>query len=303
MVVRKMQDKTESSLFERINDYVSNNYFNTLLIQFSAVIFCYYTTQEHLGDLFKFAMPWVLLLLITAKSKQHQFAFLLICTVMLGANVAMKFFEIANHGFMIVYIALALLIACAAEDRNKAMSRMSLLILTILMGGALLQKLASPYYMSGNLIGELIMRGEVYQRAISLVYPEWIDQVAQNQALLTGGMANASFALDTVRPFVMPTGIAVVAMVLTYISLATQLGVELALIFRARLGVWAHYILMLFVVIIYSSRNENTFLSMNCILGYAMTDEDTKAARIGYVLLLFFLLTSKLLGTRPDLFR
>lgn len=298
-----MEKQSQNSLFQRINDYVSNNYFNTLLILFSAVVFCYYSTQSDLNSLFKSVMPWILLLLVTARTKQHQFIFLLICTFMLGANVVMKFFVVANHGFMITYIAAALLIASAADDRNKAMSRMGLLILTILMGGALIQKLLSPYYMSGNLIGELIVRGEVYQRAISFIYPEWIDQVRQNQALLNKGMSTASFAVDSVRSFAMPSGVAFIAVALTYVSLATQLGVELALIFRQRLGLWMHYILMLFVVIVYSTRDENTFLSMNCILGYSLTTEETKSARIGYVLLTFFLVTSRLLGTRPDLFR
>ena len=40
---------------------------------------------------------------------------------------------------------------------------------------------------------------------------------------------------------------------------------------------------------------------MNLFFGYAMTDESTKRARFWYVIFIFFLLTIKLVGLRPNL--
>lgn len=90
-------------------------------------------------------------------------------------------------------------------------------------------------------------------------------------------------------------------MTLTYAALVCQFLMEAALLLRARLGLWVHYGLLFFVLIIYSTRNENVFLSMNCILGYALTDAQTKSVRKFYVLWIFYLLVMELMGVRPGL--
>lgn len=297
----KLKVSLSSDVFDGVKTFVCENYFQTLLILFSTVVFCYYTTQDDLFAGFKYLMPWVLLILISSGQSKRVFWCLMVCSAMLCIDVAMNFYSIANHGFMLAYLSLALMISSVAQNPQKTMGFISIWTLTILMGGALIQKLTSQYYMSGNLMGELLARGEMYRSFMSFAFPEFSAATVKNSDSLISDITKAPFEMNVDRYLVVPAGVATFALVLTYLSLAMQFAIEFVLIFRNRLGVWAHYALMLFVVIIYTSRNENTFLSMNCILGYGFTNEETKSVRIGYVLILFFLITSRLLGIRPDL--
>jgi hypothetical protein len=53
---------------------------------------------------------------------------------------------------------------------------------------------------------------------------------------------------------------------------------------------------------VYTTRNENEFLSINCLLGFAMTDDRTAAARPWYVVTVVYLLAADLIGLRPWIF-
>ena len=58
-------------------------------------------------------------------------------------------------------------------------------------------------------------------------------------------------------------------------------------------------VLIGFVLVIYASRNENVFLSLNCLMGYGITNDETKAARKWYVALAVYLLSMELFAVRP----
>ncbi len=292
-----METQSKKRLLGDVSRFVTENYFHTLLILFSVIVFTFFTTKDYIPPMFRIAMPWVMLLMVATTARRTWIWMLLLASVMLIINVLVNFYISANHGFMIAYIALALLISISSDD-EVLMQKMALYILTILMGLALVQKLASPYYMSGNLIGDYILTGQMFKHLIAVVYPEWLNIVHENKAAIR--------TLGTMPPstgnsvsLVVPTGITLLIMTLTYVSLVSQFLMEVLLLMRAKLGIWVHYALLLFVVIIYSTRNENVFLSMNCILGYAMTDEQTKSARLLYVLWVFYLLAMEMMGVRP----
>jgi hypothetical protein len=276
-----MEKQPKKRLLDTVSRFVAENYFQTLLILFSASVFTFFTTKDYIPPMFKIVMPWVLLLMITTTMRRTWAWMLFLASVMLVINAILNFYVSANHGFMIAYIALALLIAISA-DNEALMQKMALYFLTILMGLALVQKFASPYYMSGNLIGDYILTGMMFKHLIAVVYPEWLNIVHENKAAIRTLGAIPPSAGSSVE-LIVPAGVAVLIMVLTYVSLASQFLMEAALLMRARLGIFVHYALLLFVLIIYSTRNENVFLSMNCILGYAMTDDETKSVRILYV--------------------
>jgi hypothetical protein len=292
-----MESSDQNRLLSKISQFTTNHYFHTLLILFAAIVFTFFTTKDYIPTVFRLIMPWVLLIMITTTLQRRWAWTLMLASLMLIINVYLNFYTSANHGFMIAYIGLALLVAISADD-EALMQKIALWFLTALMGLALIQKMASPYYMSGNLIGDYILTGQMFKNLITVVYPDWVNVVHQNVA--------AGRELATIAPqkgnavdIAVPMGITVLIMGLTYTSLISQFLMEAALIARSRLGIWVHYALLLFVVIIYSTRNENVFLSMNCILGYALTDEQTKSARKFYVIWVFYLLAMELMGVRP----
>lgn len=163
--------------------FSTDNYFHTLLILFAAIVFTFFTTKDYIPLLFRMAMPWVLLVMITGTARRTWSWMLVLATVMLIINISVNFYVSANHGFMIAYIAVALLIAVsAAEGGEELMRKMALYFLTALMGLALVQKIVSPYYMSGNLIGDYILTGQMFKNLITVAYPDWVNVVHENLA-------------------------------------------------------------------------------------------------------------------------
>ncbi len=280
-------------------DFVTDNYVQTLLLLFAAIVFTFFTTKDYIPMAARFAMPWLLLMLVTVPQMRTRAILLFWVVLGLVLTVGLNFYVTANHGFMITYIGLALLISCAAQkDGEVLMQRAAVLLLSILMGLAVLQKLVSEYYMSSHLIGSYLATGQMFKVLISFVIPDWFQIVKDNldaEKTLLADAATTAVSI-TIPPFVQ--GLAVL---LTFTALASQLLLEVFILLRRRFGLWTHYAVMLFVLIIYATRNENVFLSMNLILGFALTDAQTKSARIWYVIGVVYLLTMELMGLRPGI--
>lgn len=292
----------ERQIIQPVARFVSEEHIRTLLFLFSAIVFVFFTTKEYIPFAARLVVPFLLILLMTA-GQMKQRVVLLFCVVLgLGLNVWANYYIIANHGFMITYIGIALMIACAAGPQASAvMARAAVLLISILMGLALIQKLVSPHYMSGALVGGYLANGYMFKTMISLFHSNWPEVVQQNlmgqKALLSLPPGQGNAVPLTVPPFVQ-----LLAIVLTYAALFSQVAIEACVLLRARLGIWTHYAVLLFVLIIYSTRNENVFLSMNLILGYAMTDAQTKKARLWYVIGIAYLLIMEMMGLRPGIF-
>ncbi|MEJ6707889.1 MAG: hypothetical protein QNK92_03590 [Amylibacter sp.] len=150
--------------------------------------------------------------------------------------------------------------------------------------------------MSGDLIGSYLANGYMFKTLISLIDPNWPQTVHQNLAAQTALM-NAAPAMNVT----IPPMIQALAIVLTWMALASQVIIEACVLLRNKMGVWAHYAIILFVLTIYSTRNENVFLSLNLILGYAITDETTKSVRLWYVIGIVYLMIMEAMGLRPGI--
>lgn len=140
----------------------------------------------------------------------------------------------------------------------------------------------------------------MFKTLISLFYSDWPEVVKQNldaQKMLLAQRPGGGATVALTIPF----WVQLLAVVLTYAALASQTLIELFILFRKRFGIWTHYAVLLFVLIIYSTRNENVFLSMNLILGFAITDEHTKRARLWYVIGIAYLLIMEMMGLRPGI--
>ncbi|WGI20944.1 hypothetical protein [Amylibacter sp. IMCC11727] len=291
----------DRTLIAPIARFVTEEHIRTLLILFSAIVFVFFTTKDYIPFAARLAVPFLLILLIATDDMRHRFTLLLWITLGLALNVVMNFYVIANHGFVITYIGIALMVACASGDNaSRNVSRAAVFLISILMGLALIQKLISAHYMSGDLIGSYLANGYMFKTLISLVDPNWPQTVHANLAAQKALMGMAPAAQASVAVTIPPM-IQVLAIILTWLALASQVMIEACVLARKKLGVWAHYAIMLFVLIIYSTRNENVFLSMNLILGYAITDENTKSVRLWYVIGIAYLMIMEAMGLRPGI--
>lgn len=281
-----------------LDDLVTQHYFGTLIACFAAITFAFFATKDYIPFAARLIAPLVLFLALAVPAARDRAVLIFWASLACLANVMSNWYVTANHGFMITFIGFALCIALAAEDR-RVMARAAVLLISVLMGLALIQKLVSPYYMSGNLIGSYLASGQMFKVGLSFVVPDWFASVDYNVA------QHRALAIDPTLEgvdLVIPPLVAFLALPLTYAALLSQAGLEVMVLMRARLGLWTHYAVMAFVLIIYATRNENVFLSMNLILGYAMTDDTTASARLWYVLGIFYLLAMELMGLRLGIF-
>jgi len=289
------------TLISPIARFVTEEHIRTLLMLFSAIVFVFFTSKDYIPFIVRLVVPFLLLLLITASEMRQRFNLLLWITLGLALNVLMNFYVIANHGFVITYIGIALMIACASgEEASKNISRAAVFLISILMGLALIQKLISAHYMSGDLIGSYLANGYMFKTLISLVDPSWPQTVHQNLAAQKTLM-NVAPAVSASMNVTIPPIIQVLAIVLTWMALVSQVLIEACVLLRNKIGVWAHFAIILFVLIIYSTRNENVFLAMNLIFGYAITNETTKSARLWYVIGIAYLMIMEAMGLRPGI--
>lgn len=210
----------------------------------------------------------------------------------------------ANHAFLIVYYAVFFALVTPSDAqfwRHGTFFSMSMLAL--LMGFALLQKLTSPYFLSGNLIASLVLQGEVYLSILSALDPGVPDTIAasvrqmsdfgsDHQVQFAGGSAD----LPDLGPILL---VAIYGM--TFAALLLQGVLEVAILFHKRFGIWLHRLIFLFTLVVYTMRPENVFLSLNMMMGYALTDEQSQRMRLPYVIAILYFLSTALIGFRPDI--
>lgn len=243
-------------------------------------------------------VPFLGLAAITTDSRAVRFAMVLGISAVMAALVVANYYVIANHGFMLVWVGLGLAIACACDepDDSAQLQKGATLLLALLMGFALIQKLREPYYLDGDLLGGLVIQGEIYLNLISLFLPDWPSMVADNEAAFNSLLAESAAGSVAIA---IPATIVGLTWRMTIGSLVAQAVIEILILFRARAGLLLHVAILGFVALVYTTRNENEFLSINCLLGYAMTTDQTRAARPWYVVAVIYLLGSTLIGLRP----
>lgn len=239
------------------------------------------------------------LVLLNSRAGRGCFA---VTAALIVFAVAENYFLMANHAFVIAYFAVLLALIWHDQDEYWAnVELFSKFMLATLMGVALIQKLTSMHYMSGNLMADLILTGQIYYYILPVLEPnapeifvttiESRDQLMGDHARLSAGQAAALPAL----------GWALLGAIylMTLASVFMQGLLEYLLIFERRYHIWLHRLIFVFVLAVYSLRDENVFLSLNCVMGYALTDERSAGMRIPYVLLIAYLLITSLLGYRP----
>lgn len=215
-------------------------------------------------------------------------------------------YVMANHGFIITYFAIFLTICWVThEDFWRHGEGFAQFMLMLLMGLALIQKLASPYYMTGNQFADLLLGGEAFLNLLGLFDPgaqETVLQARESVAALEASHAQQSAGLAAPLP---ELGLVLLVAIygMTWISILVQGGLEVALAFRKRCGIWLHRYIFVFSLAVYTLRPENVFLSLNLMMGYALTDPASRSMRPAYVIAILYLLGAQLVGFRPLLLR
>ncbi len=279
-------------------EFVRTRQMDTAVILFTAIACVFASSKEYTAVWVSVLVPVLGLIACTTDWAVVRFGALLGMAAALAVIVLANYYVIANHGFMLLWAGLALCLAAACDAPRDLviLRRNAALLLGLLMGLALVQKLTSTYFMQGELLGGLLVQGEMFGNALGLGVPGWGEMLVGYRAASEALMAEPA---PGSAAMVVPAAVAVLAVVMTWTSLAAQAVLEVLILLRARVGIWLHVAVIGFVLLVYSTRPENVFLSVNGLLGYAMTDETTAAARIWYVVLVGWLLITHLVGVRP----
>lgn len=278
--------------------FVRTRQMDTAVILFTAIACVFVGSKDYTSGWAALLIPVLGLVACTTDRAAVRFGSLLGMLAALAVIVGTTYYVIANHGFMLLWsgIALCLAVACDTPRDLVILRRNAAMLLGLLMALALVQKLTSPYYMQGELLGGLLVQGEMFTNTLGLVVPGWGDTVADHQAAGAALMAEPVAGSAVIVVPALATGLAVA---MTWSSLAAQAVLEVLIIWRARAGIWLHVAVIGFVLLVYATRPENVFLSVNGLLGYAMTDEMTARARVWYVVLVGGLLIAQVVGVRP----
>lgn len=277
---------------------ISDNPLQGAVAIHAATVFAFLATKDYFPEVVQVGLPFVLVAICLIREPTARFGLLGVVLAALVATVVVNFHSVANHGFMLAYTAAVLLLAAAQPPGRdmEMLGRLAAQLLMLLMGVALLQKLSSAHYMRGDLVGTLLVEGEAFRNLISLFRPDWPAEVEAARAAARKLMASP--APGSIAMAVPPT-VATLAVLLTWAALAAQFGLEALLLLRRRIGVWLHVGLLGFVAVIYATRPENVFLSVNCFLGFCMTDAQSRGIRVWYVLAVIYLLSTEITGYRP----
>jgi hypothetical protein len=266
-----------------------------------AIAFAFVCSGSYTQTWVSLLVPFLGIAALWSDSRTVRFGALLGIAAVNAALVAANYYVIANHGFMLVWcgLALAFAMACDSGRDTVVLRRNAALLLGVLMAFAFVQKLRAGYYTDGDLLGGLMLEGDIYYNLLSWWYPDWPALVAGYSATVEGLVQTPEAGSAAIM---VPAAVAAMAWRMTIGSLISQGVLEVLILFRARVGMALHVAILAFVALVYTTRNENEFLSINCLLGFAMTDERTAAARPWYILAVVYLLAADLIGLRPWIF-
>lgn len=268
---------------------------------YAAITLSYLSSLESAGPIL-ILVPFLALAALTTTSDTVRFGTVLGIAVIVGLAVLAHYYRAANHGFMLFWVGLGIAFAsaCSAPRNLTVLARNSAILLALLMFIALIQKLRSTYYMEGDLLGGFLVDGEVYSVLIGFVIPEWPTLLQDYRTAFDAAMASSEV---TTAALAIPPAVVAFSWRMTIGSLVAQAVLELMILFRAKAGIYLHLATLGFVALVYSTRNENTFLSINLLLGYAMTDERSAKVRPWYVVAVIYLITAEVVDYRPYILR
>ncbi len=146
----------------------------------------YIILKSHILDLVM-VFPIILVVLffvLTVKSYLSQSVFWLLVLLLFIPSLFTSYFHVANHFFITIYLILILAISSYfSSDRNRILRLNAKYVLAILMILAVIQKLLSEEFMSGETIGYMGYTGQLFKFPVWF-FPEIKEAISFNNSQL-----------------------------------------------------------------------------------------------------------------------
>lgn len=213
-------------------------------------------------------LPIILIFLFPAVVQREEF-WLAVC-LLVGSAIALNWYYVGNHTFLLFYWVLALLLSCFAKERLKMLSLSARWLIGLPFLFAFVWKLISNDFRSGSTMQYLISAtypmGNVGVALTHLTPADLAQNIERVQQVISNPQAG-SVAL------MMPAELPGWANLLTFTTQLLEGGI--ALVFLAPLPErwrwWREATLLLFFLTAYTLLPVGSFAAQFACMGYAMT--------------------------------
>ena len=229
------------------------------------------------GVLMALCLASVLAVLLARRRARVRTAAWGAVTASLGAVACYRYGEVANHHFVLTYLALGALLMerAAASERDAIAFAQARWMLVAIMGLAVLQKLLSPSFMDGSFVTFMLAKGEFLKPA-SMV-PAMGDVFDANDAAHAALRASDPLRGGAVA-LTAPPGIGWVTWILVAAILVGEAAIALLVAFVPRHPL-SRLSLLGMVLVTATIRSELEFLGVVSLLGFGLSCHDAVGSR------------------------
>ena len=224
----------------------------------------------------------------------------LLTSIFLALNLYFNYLHTSNHLFIATYFSwIVTLILISKDDFEEALRISSKYLLVLVMGMALIHKITSPEFYSGNFISYEYLLGLRSFFPIMLLWPNFNIYIEENRSIFAE-IVSKNFDDENVYTVVYPgEEFFIFTKILSYLTIFYEAIVTIFLLIYPRYRRLTHILLISFIWFTYIYTNENSFFSMLCILGYVISYEDQKKFRALYILTIILMLSMDVISFRP----
>lgn len=244
-----------------------------------------------------FKLPFVLLALeviITKRDFLHNTLFWAAITGLLLVDLYFGYLTVANHHFLLVYLALVALADVRLKPGESFLEKniKLLLFITLLFSG--LQKLFSPTFLSGDYYYYVLNTGGFFKPLLGYM-PEAEATISHNRELIQALNESAPKAGEAIvfKPAFAHTY--TLSLIISWGTVLLELAAAVALLLKPK-GRLTHLLLLALIASIFFMRLETGFLSILCILGIFLTPSSRLVILYKILLILFIGLMLSNLG-------
>jgi len=224
----------------------------------------------------------------------------LLTSIFLVFNLYFNYLHTSNHLFIATYFSwIVTLILISKDDFHDALRISSKYLLVLVVGMATIHKITSQEFYSGSFMSFELLLGLRSFFPIILLWPNFSNYIVENQLILSE-IFNNNFDAESIYYFISPgEDFFIFTKRLSYITIFYEAIVAIFLLIYPRYRRLTHILLISFIWFTYIYTNENSFFSMLCILGYAISYNDQKRFRTLYVLTILLMLSMDVISFRP----
>ncbi|HUH27111.1 hypothetical protein [Gelidibacter sp.] len=184
--------------------------------------------------------------------------------VLLAVDLCFKYFWVANHHFMLMFMVLSVLIYSYHKRPDILLTNIQILLVIVVLT-SVVQKLMSPQFMSGDFYYYMTNRGALFRNFINF-FPEKLEIVKSNsKSVFDLHALDPNLEDHIVFKNVLPN-LGSISIIFVWVTVVIELVVAIALLFKPK-SLWTHLFFAAMILGILCTRFETGFMALLSIGG------------------------------------